>query len=447
MRKRQERKKNNAFVKAFDQQPTELITKSGPITVKNQRPEVIDKQSEVRIDRFTEISMVEYQEQQIKKILSANISELESDQLVSTDEIPSGKAKKTFAKTVSIKALETKFTMIKQKHVTSSVEKVIVSASPPQEKPNLPVKLQELQRVQTVLEDDSASPVIETGNKILQTHEALEKTLYVPYTQTSQLHYETTQQSKVPAFAEVSLNYQSQGTELDQEINIIPAEEITDNNYDIFIAVIYAKAELLSLRTDEENEVPVEESIVTLNRGTKPEEKVSFEEFLARQPTLEVKPNLESLSDMTAAEAPLVDTLVQLAVYLSEASEEEAPVIRNLVIEIEKELSAGSTEGQPVDSILTKEVTQKLFNLLQKLGYDDPERTLIKFFDNNDLGYMIQAIKYLYLLCNNDNRQEMHHLTVSSFLSGSSRDLRITSSIFNLIAEKLGVKVVLRGNL
>lgn len=161
-----------------------------------------------------------------------------------------------------------------------------------------------------------------------------------------------------------------------------------------------------------------------------------FEEFIATHPQPEVPPDIESIQEV-ANERTLEETLVSLAMLLEETPKENEDVkdITELLNELVEAFD------QPIDTVgpetklvrITPEITYKLLTLLRLIGCENPRQVLLEFISRHDLEFLIQAIRYLAQLTNQDNQQELLHPKLQN---------PFISNIFNIQTLKVG-KLVL----
>lgn len=166
---------------------------------------------------------------------------------------------------------------------------------------------------------------------------------------------------------------------------ILPDEEIMDIYQQLIdLSKVTEEVEGQDLAVPEQEEVadPVINSFeVFIDSILQPEEPLGIEEIKKH-----------------ADDQPLEETLAELAAYLTDAAESSA---EETIVGLLQELNEEIEQEQ-----ITLEITRKLLVLIQEIGYENPQQALIEMVSRHDLEFLVQSIRYLYHLANEDNQQE-----------------------------------------
>jgi len=141
-----------------------------------------------------------------------------------------------------------------------------------------------------------------------------------------------------------------------------------------------------------------------------------FEEFIADEDRPEVVPDIETII-VNANEQPLEETLVQLSFSLVETSSQDYDLssIESALKDVVEALGQDSVDLviTEAEQVITPELTQKLLILLRAVGYEDPREVLVDFVSQHNLEFLLQAIRYLYQLLDDDRRELSPRVSVS----------------------------------
>lgn len=172
-----------------------------------------------------------------------------------------------------------------------------------------------------------------------------------------------------------------------------------------------------------------------------------FEEFVMAKDPPDESPDIETVV-LEANYQPLEETLAQLSFYLAETAETEATeaprdgkstaireALRDLA-EILPPAAGPNYAGQAEKPAITPEMTQKLLVLLRAVGYDEPGEVLIGFIKQHGFEFLLQAIRYLYQLSDDTNRQEFLSSKAVDFTSKDA-DEPLTARIGRAIMRRL----------
>ncbi len=175
----------------------------------------------------------------------------------------------------------------------------------------------------------------------------------------------------------------------------------------------------------------IDNQVIFMNPETpEPIEPNAFEEFVASFPKPEVTPDLDTIV-AEANEQTLEETLVQLSLYLAEVPPDAGnpPVIQKTLRELAELVSRNSNDDETGKEkvAFTPELTQKLLTLLRAVGYDNPQDVLLTFVKEHDFEFLLQAIRHLSQLCNDDDRKELLH--VQAIITPSESDESVTNRL------------------
>jgi hypothetical protein len=163
----------------------------------------------------------------------------------------------------------------------------------------------------------------------------------------------------------------------------------------------------------------------------------AFEELVASIAELETTPDLDTIM-ASANEQTLEETLVQLSLYLTETSQDsEQPILQQTLKSLGELLSSSSSDNETEEKklVITPELTQQLLTLLRAVGYDNPQEVLVAFIKQYNFEFLLQAIRYLSQLCNDDSRQELLHkqATIIALTSDEPLTARLGRAILSLM--------------
>jgi hypothetical protein len=107
--------------------------------------------------------------------------------------------------------------------------------------------------------------------------------------------------------------------------------------------------------------------------------------------------------------------------------------LKNLAELLSRSSSDDSAEAEKVT--ITPELTQQLLTLLQVVGYDNPREVLLAFVKQHDFEFLLQAIRHLSQLFNDDDRQELLHkqATIIALTSDEPLTARLGKAILSLM--------------
>lgn len=167
-----------------------------------------------------------------------------------------------------------------------------------------------------------------------------------------------------------------------------------------------------------------------------------FVEFIAQQPTkdevqIEEPVTLKIVQQKAEAEQPAEVVLVEL-VHLIESQDEQSETadqpqlmeIKQLLSEIHQEVQANVEIVKPP---ITPELTHKLLTLMEKVGYQDPQKALLDMANRHGVDFLMQAMEYLYQLTLEENRYEFASRAKSATADEDSASVRLGKAILKLI--------------
>ncbi|HTB48486.1 MAG TPA: hypothetical protein VK712_00190 [Verrucomicrobiae bacterium] len=235
---------------------------------------------------------------------------------------------------------------------------------------------------------------------------------------------------------------------LDPEI--ITASEVT-STFEWLLEFVGTE-EKASWSAVEQYEPLLEEQVISFNQETVEHTGTNaFEAFVAAQPTPEVELEIKTII-AAAHEQSLEKTFVQLALCLGEGLQSsDEPAITSTLKDVIGLLpyTGANYAAEEAKLTITLELTQKLLLLLQAVGYPEPREVLIAFVADHDLVLLVQALRYLYQLCSEDNRQEfLPYRLAATFPSNSNQPFaaRLSRAIGCLITARLGAPGVAASN-
>lgn len=188
----------------------------------------------------------------------------------------------------------------------------------------------------------------------------------------------------------------------------------------------------------------------------RPVQPETFEELVMVEAEAGEKPgDIEELTS-DAAGRPLEETFARLALYLVESDEavhdpdSAAPHAPQAAETIEEALRsvaelllpagaaaelADKDEKSEEKPRVTPELTLKLLTLLRAVGYDRPEEVLLELIRRHSFEFLAQTVRYLYRLCDDDNRWELAQSTRSLIIPEPALPLttRLGKSIIALL--------------
>ena len=228
------------------------------------------------------------------------------------------------------------------------------------------------------------------------------------------------------------------------EAGILPRyEAIFDyevmDTFEQLLELVYGELGKIHTPELEQHAELIDDQVILINPET-PEsiEPNAFEEFVASIAKPEVIPDLGTI--MTSAnEQTLEETLMQLSLYLTETSpdSENPPVIQKTLKDLAELLSRSSSDNATEEKkmVITPELAQQLLTLLRAVGYDNPQEVLLAFVKQHDFEFLLQAIRYLSQLCNDDDRKELLYkqATITASKSDESLTARLGGAILSLM--------------
>jgi hypothetical protein len=150
--------------------------------------------------------------------------------------------------------------------------------------------------------------------------------------------------------------------------------------------------------------------------------QLSLEGFEQKIDGFEIPPSLHAIKQQ-AEEQPLEVTLIELASYVKlEVKDRIDDSILDVLQRLDDALIASGMTGRelPPDWQLTPEITRQLLTLIAEIGYEDSPRVLTEFVTRHDMEFLVQAVRLLTQLANEDNQQEflqykprLHNLTAN----------------------------------
>ncbi len=115
-------------------------------------------------------------------------------------------------------------------------------------------------------------------------------------------------------------------------------------------------------------------------------------------------------------------------------------IIKEYLNVIEREIRANSESNKEAKRLqITPEITQKLIELLQEIGYENPQEVLRSFVKDHSIEFLIQTIHYLYQLSYSDNQAEMKAFVapiLSKFTDTSLLSAKLGKVIIDLFKQR-----------
>ena len=197
---------------------------------------------------------------------------------------------------------------------------------------------------------------------------------------------------------------------LDELIKDVIKTRITDTVTDTYEAIVSAdKPEI---------DTTLFENYIVTNLPV--ESQINMTEFCITEPSEPLEDKLVQLSQLVATESVDSNPQILRAVELIHA------ICSDIEHFYKTEPLLGATE-------LPSHIIEATYDLLNTLGYESPEKTLNEMLNRQNLEFLIQALKYIALLNNEDNRQEF--LSTSKIVSYKRREsiiIRIGRSTLQL---------------
>ena len=363
--------------------------------------------------------LAEYQKHQIRQIMVYEETEIKVEQSIPNDEPLKTTVKKSSAKTVFAKTIVAKSPMFRQEREPVSAGSILTPVPQPQEQPK---KAQ----INEAINPDVVLPDIDVQDSEPQISIKVEK-LSSPITEPI-VHEEavlTTSNQDL----EIVYGNEALLSEADAAVIIDMAEVGAWEHEEVIFddEVLETFADLMVLLEVEEetsptidtgiNENLVQDVMVALD----PEAGESivtnlFEEFIADEGRPEVVTDIETII-AGANKQPLEETLVQVSFSLVETSSQDYDLsnLESVLKDVMEELGQDSTDSviEGAEQVITPELTQKLLVLLRAVGYEDPREVLVDFVSQHSLEFLLQAIRYLYQLLDDDRRELSPRLSVN----------------------------------
>ena len=183
-------------------------------------------------------------------------------------------------------------------------------------------------------------------------------------------------------------------------------------------------------------ELPADQAVPLDPEAPAPIAPNIFEDFVVSHAKPEAAPAIETII-AAANEQPLEETFVQLSFYLAETpSDAEHPVLRKTLQELAELVSPDSDDAALEEEVaITPQLTQQLLTLLRAVGYDNPREVLLAFVQERNFEFLVQAVRHLSQLCNDDNRHELLHKQAAMLVATSDASLaaRLGGAILSLI--------------
>jgi len=337
--------------------------------------------------------LAEYQKHQIRQIMVYEETEIKVEQSIPNDEPLKTTVKKSSAKTVFAKTIVAKSPMFRQEREPVSAGSILTPVPQPQEQPK---KAQ----INEAINPDVVLPDIDVQDSEPQISIKVEK-LSSPITEPI-VHEEavlTTSNQDL----EIVYGNEALLSEADAAVIIDMAEVGAWEHEEVIFddEVLETFADLMVLLDPEAGE-----SIVTN----------LFEEFIADEGRPEVVTDIETII-AGANKQPLEETLVQVSFSLVETSSQDYDLsnLESVLKDVMEELGQDSTDSviEGAEQVITPELTQKLLVLLRAVGYEDPREVLVDFVSQHSLEFLLQAIRYLYQLLDDDRRELSPRLSVN----------------------------------
>lgn len=182
--------------------------------------------------------------------------------------------------------------------------------------------------------------------------------------------------------------------------------------YTFLLAATEIEAAAAPVLDAELYEAPTSGLVVTEQSETgESETTITFQVSLLTSHMLEPSPDNEILLS-TAHEKPLEETLVLLSMYLADKAESQEPetaIIKYSLHQMVKLLPRNTVYGVPeaVKKVVTPGFTKILVLLLRTVGYENPEQILAELINKHSFEFLVQAIRYLYQLCDENDQLEL----------------------------------------
>lgn len=140
-------------------------------------------------------------------------------------------------------------------------------------------------------------------------------------------------------------------------------------------------------------------------------EKPQFESMVSKIEVPEEEITLDLIQEKAEENASLEETLVLLARYIEtekpESHPEQNEKLMTALSELSDSLKDDNAENKESQEILSPKVVEKLLIVLQEIGYEHPDKELIKFVQKFNKGFLVDALEYICLAHDSDDSQRV----------------------------------------
>ncbi len=238
-------------------------------------------------------------------------------------------------------------------------------------------------------------------------------------------------QEATPELIEIQPNSENETLQLPEEITII--HEQTESKVEPE-AVFEQLIEMLSLPEADYIEIDISPSLQP-NESYGQEASIEksllneFESYINIQPVEETVPTIDQIQ-AKAENQPLEASLSELVSLLAEASPQNETLITE-IFELTKIFSANEDKASIIK--FNPEMLSKILSLLELIGYENPERSLLDLVARYDLRFLISAMRYLHEL---SDPRKRHEFSITTFLNP------LVGAIINPLAGIIGKTVI-----
>lgn len=238
-------------------------------------------------------------------------------------------------------------------------------------------------------------------------------------------------QAEAPELVEIEPRSESVIQEVSEEIIIdhesVETESTAEDTFDELV-------EILGLPETAVIEIDISSLILTSETpDQEPENEKSldtiFESYIDDQAQEETVPTIE-LIRAEADDQPIEVSLSKLVALIAESSPQNETLIAE-IFELTEMFVVPEDETSTIK--FNPEMLSKILSLLELIGYETPEQSLLDLVTRYDLAFLISAMMYLHELSNPSKR---HEFSISSFLKP------IVGSVINPLAELIGKTVI-----
>lgn len=219
----------------------------------------------------------------------------------------------------------------------------------------------------------------------------------------------------------VSENLLPKDLDLDETDQQLAEQEISESEHEV-IETYYSLNELAANQSFDISAFTKEDSELENTLA-------QLAEYLSLIQTAEASQAQQALEEVEVSEKTIADSEVKIS---KQISVQEIQELRDVLTKIGVELKG------PDQKNISPALTKELLKLLRIVGYPDPQTTLMEFVEKYSLKQLLQSMRYLYQLSNDDEQKEFLSPTAMKSLAATdeSLTLRLGRAIFSLTKTK-----------